>query len=145
MNDIIDFQLIKKCSNYDTLNNPNLLSQSELLPIGVRWKFNGKEYSIKNKEGVIGVLLQEFNKLAIIEGAESHNINKAYIINETGFIIWDIKELLYKQKNIQGCRIFYVYYEKNKLDFFMTNFSCDYRFNVDPVTGKVDELHEIRW
>ncbi|WP_294615879.1 hypothetical protein [uncultured Gilliamella sp.] len=145
MKDITDFQFVKRCSNYDNLNNPNLLSQSELLPIGIRWRFNGKQYSIKNEEGVIGVLLQDFNKLAIIEGAESNNINKAYIINATGLIIWDIKELLYKQKNIHDCRIYYLYYEKNNLYFLLNNSSCEYRFNVDPITGKIDELYAIRW
>lgn len=145
MKDIIDFQYIKRDPSYDSLNNPYALNQFELLPIGIRWQFNTKEYIIKNEQGVIGILLPEINRLAIIEGAESKNINKAYIINATGLIIWDIKELLYKQKYIRDCRIFYVYSEKDKLYFLLNHSLCDHRFNVDPVTGMIDELHEIRW
>lgn len=115
MDKIYDFQFINKHQGYDAINNPDRLNQSELLPIGIKWKFNGTQYSIVNEDGVIGVILEKRNELAIIEGMISFTTNKAYIVNGKGDLLWNIGELLYKQKYVKTNRFFFVDNDKDEV------------------------------
>ena len=145
MDKIYDFQFINKHQGYDAINNPDRLNQSELLPIGIKWKFNGSQYSIVNEDGVIGVILEKRNELAIIEGMKSFTTNKAYIVNGKGALLWNIGELLYKQKHVKTNKIFFVYNENDLVYFLFNNSLCDYRFSIDPITGEISDFDEVKW
>ena len=45
---ITNFELIYKYGNYDRKNNLSGLTVEELMPIGIKWKYNGQEYKINN-------------------------------------------------------------------------------------------------
>ena len=145
MDKIYDFQFINKHQGYDAINNPDRLNQSELLPIGIKWKFNDTQYSIVNEDGVIGVILEKRNELAIIEGMISFTTNKAYIVNGKGDLLWNIGELLYKQKYVKTNRFFFVDNDKDSVYFLFNNSICDYRFSIDPITGEISDFYEVKW
>jgi hypothetical protein len=64
---INDFTLIEEIENYDRAANPLKLSVYELLPIGVKWNYKGREYEIQNGHRLTAKLLNDRKHIAIIE------------------------------------------------------------------------------
>ena len=47
-NEITNFTIIEAFEKYDKHKNQLKLSVYDLLPIGIKWNYNGKEYTNKN-------------------------------------------------------------------------------------------------
>lgn len=98
-----------------------------------------------NEDGVIGGILEKRSELAITEGMKSFTTNKAYIVNGKGALLCNIGELLYKQKHVKTNKNFFVYNENDLVYFLFNNSLCDYRFNIDPITGEISDFDEVKW
>jgi hypothetical protein len=154
---ISNFTLIEKIENYDKAGNPLNLSVYELLPIGIKWNYNGRAYEIQNGNKLTAKLLNDRKHIAIIEVSDNKNLNEAYIVDGTNVQKYNIRKLLdendleIRSPHIIGennriklnkCTlIFYdVYYVDRELYFYVIIENADYRFSFDLETGKIGEL-----
>jgi hypothetical protein len=97
-NIINDFIYIEEIENYDKENNPLKLSVYELLPVGIKWNYNGKEYKIQNGNRITAKLLNDKKHIAIIEisNNKSGKLNEAFIVDGNNIQEYNIRELLGK-------------------------------------------------
>jgi hypothetical protein len=154
-NIINDFTYIEEIENYDKGNNPLKLSAYELLPVGIKWNYNGQEYKIQNGNRITAKLLNDKKHIAIIE--ENEKLNEAYIVDGNNIREYNIRELL-DEKNLEikspyiigennytklnkDILIFYdVFYVRQELYFYVNIENEDYRFSFDFETGKIGKL-----
>ena len=147
---ISNFEKIEQFENYNKNTNHLHLSVYDLLPIGVKWNYNGKKYIIKNGNKIEALLLNNNVSIAIIE--EPYNIikNKAYIINGNNEIEYDLKELLRENKNliteydIKDFFIYEIHYIDSELYCFINIDEFDYRFSLNVLNGKIGKLIFMR-
>ena len=154
---ITNFELIYKYGNYDRKNNLSGLTVEELMPIGIKWKYNGQEYKINNGKKLSAILLENNKNIAIVEEPYNNQLNKAYIINGNNTEKYNVKNLLNKidlktrspyilggnnfvRINKYGLLFDYPCYEGNELYFHISANNNEYRFLFDLETGKIGEL-----
>jgi hypothetical protein len=145
-NEIINFTIIEVFEKYDKNKNPLNLSVYDLLPRGIKWNCNGKEYSINNGNKIYALLLKNNKSISIIEKPYNKVENKTYIINGNNEIEFNIRNLLLGNKkitleyNIRDLYIWEAYYIGNELYYFINTNGSDYRFSFDFETGKIGDL-----
>jgi hypothetical protein len=154
---IRNFTLIEEIEHYDKAGNPLHLSVRELLPVGVKWNCNGREYEIQNGNKLTAKVLNDRKYIAIIECSDNKKLNEAYIVDGTNIQKYNIRKLLdendleIRPPHITGennriklnkdTLIFYdVYYEGRELYFYVIIGNEDYRFSFDLETGGIGEL-----
>jgi hypothetical protein len=93
-NKIINFKIIEAFEKYDEHKNPLNLSVYDLLPVGVKWNYNGKEYQINNGNKMETLLLKNNQSISIIEEPYNKIKNRAYIINGNNEIQYNVNNLL---------------------------------------------------
>jgi hypothetical protein len=154
MDNIIEnLTFINEIENYDRENNPLHLSVYELLPVGIKWNYNGQEYKIQNGNKINAKLLKDDKHIAIIE--ENKKMNEAYIINGNNIQKYNIRKLLNKKDltinspyimgnniklNKETLTFYDVYYEELELYFFAFIRNEYYRFSFDVETGGIGKL-----
>lgn len=141
MNMISSFKELFKDQNYDRVNNPQLLSVSELQPIGIEWYVGNKQYQICFKGYASVVPLADMSGIAIAEFSNS-DLSKggnAYIINADGSKRFDIQ----LPSEYANGRFSDVYYIGECLFFFFFDRE-DFRVLVDVNTGEVKNINISR-
>jgi hypothetical protein len=136
---ILNFKIIESFEKYDNHKNPLNLSVYDLLPVGVKWNCNGKEYQINNGNKMDALLLKNNQSISIIEEPYNKIKNRAYIINGNNEIQYNINNLLFEY-NFKDLYIWETRYIKNELYYFININGFDYRFSFDLETGKIGEL-----
>jgi hypothetical protein len=145
-NEIIDFTIIEVFEKYDKHKNLLNLSVYDLLPCGIKWNCNGKEYLIKNGNKIDALLLKDNKSISIIEEPYNKIKNKTYIINGNNEIEFNIRNLLFGNKkitleyDIKDLYIWEAHYIGNELYYFINTNGYDYRFLFDLETGKIGDL-----
>jgi len=150
--EIIDFTIIEAFEKYDKHKNPLKLSVYDLLPSGIKWNYNGNEYLVNNGNKMSVLLLKNKKNISIIEEPYNKQKNKAYIVNGSNEIAYDIKNMLLENKlfisdyNVNEYYIYEAYYIENELYYFMNINGFDYRILFDLGIGNFNfkELHFSR-
>jgi hypothetical protein len=135
-NQIMEFSYIEALEDYDKINNPLKLPAYELLPVGIKWKYNGQEYIINNGTKITALLLTDNQNIVVIEEPDDEKLNKAYIVNGKNEIKYDIKKIIRQDKEI----INDVKYVNNELYYFGKNNGIKYKFTIDLEKGGINKL-----
>jgi hypothetical protein len=149
-NKIINFKIIETFEKYDKHKNPLNLSVYDLLPVGVKWNCNGKEYQINNGNKIEALLLKNNQSISIIEEPYNKIKNKAYIINGNNEIQYNVNNLLLENKkltreyNFKDLYVWETHYVDNEFYCFININGFDYRFSFDSETGEIGELFFLR-
>ena len=101
-------------------------------------------HRIEDINKLIPLVLKDSQHIAIIQAPYNKELNKAYIINGDGNIVWNLTDLLKKQKHLNQFLFSDVYYINNSLYFFIVISNIDYRFEFNLCTGKVGDLIESK-
>lgn len=113
------------------------------MPNTVIWSYNSKNYQISNPHKIIALLLEQANKIAVIENMHSQTENKAYILSANGTVLWDLKKLLRDQLHHSDYGYYFfcdISYIDNELYFFINIHSDDFRFSFNLKTGAIGRL-----
>ena len=143
-NEKTNFTIIKAFEKYDKHKNQLKLSVYDLLPIGIKWNYNGKEYTINNGNKIEALLLKDNKNISIIEEPYSIIKNKAYIIDGNSKTKYNIKGLLLENKNfiseykVNKLYIYEAHYIDNELYYFININEFDYRFIFNIEDGNYD-------
>jgi hypothetical protein len=153
---ITNFEFIEKTEGYDKINNPLRLSVYELLPAGIKWHYNGKEYKIKKETGLVAILLNDEKHIAVVEETLNGELNEAYIVTGNNIQKYNIRRLLNESdltikspyaaeenntvKDKNTIIFDAVYYEGQELYFFIFIKNEYYRFSFNLENGKIGKL-----
>ena len=142
--EIENILIIESFEKYDKQKNPLKLSVYDLLPCGVKWKYNGNEYLINNENKIEVLLLKNNENISIIEEPYNKIKNKAYIVNGENEVKYNIKDLLLENKEFMleynGINIFIyeAHYIENELFYFLNINGFDYRILFDLKSGELN-------
>lgn len=138
MGKICNFEIMSNRVSYDDNKKNQKLSVFDLMPIGVSWNYNGREYSIIDDNKIIPLILSDNDLIAVIESPFDKEKNQAYIINPNGSVRWDLKKIVGRYTG--GIVFFDVYYIGGELYFFVNINNSDYRFLFDVTSGVAGSL-----
>lgn len=134
-----------------TLNNGDIsesgkgiLTVLDTLPYVITWSYNDMNHRIEDINKLVPLVLKDSQHIAIIQAPYNKELNKAYIINGDGNVVWNLTDLLKKQKSLNQFLFSDVYYINNSLCFFVVISNIDYRFEFNLCTGKVGDLIESK-
>jgi hypothetical protein len=148
MNSISTVKKLYKNPDYDRVNNPAQLSINELMPIGVTWEYEGKNYEILLGASGSVCALNDGSGIAIMECGESYigksihlTKGRAYIVNANDTLRVELLPQKYFKDDIY---FNYIYYSDNKLELHVFHGNIEYRMVIDEATGNFLEVAECR-